>query len=247
MIISSRENRLVKTIAGYLAGRIRKPWVVVEGRKSVREMLDLGLKPAHLIVTQEHDHVAEAYGALTIVTAPLFKALSTVREPQGILAVFEVKETPVSELACRPGMLLVLDGIQDPGNVGTIIRTAAAFDAAGVILGSGCASPYSPKTSRSSTGTVARVAICQVRDSATAIAALAEARRWIAAVPAGGKTPAQCRLGPDCGLILGGEGAGLSDAMLRRADALVTIPISVESLNVAVAAGILMHEARRAP
>jgi RNA methyltransferase, TrmH family len=144
----------------------------------------------------------------------------------------------------------VLDGLQDPGNAGAIVRAAEAFGATGVLFLKGTVSPFNSKTLRASAGSLFRVPFLYGMDSSLARAALQQNKVTLyAAVPAGGETPAhsleQADLAAHCGLIIGNEARGVSSA-LRSAALDLTIPtVGVESLNAAVAAGIILYEARR--
>jgi TrmH family RNA methyltransferase len=142
----------------------------------------------------------------------------------------------------------VLDGLQDPGNCGTIVRAAEAFGATGVIFLKGTASPYNPKTLRASAGSLFRVPFLHGVDTALARAALQQNRVDLyAGVPArdGVRSLVQVDLTGRCGLIVGNESHGIGSE-LRSAALDVAIPtVGVESLNAAVAAGIMLYEARR--
>lgn len=141
---------------------------------------------------------------------------------------------------------MVLDGVQDPGNAGAIVRAAEAFGATGVMFLKGTVSPYNPKAVRASAGSLFRVPVVAALEATLARAALEQRRLDVyAAAPSGKKDLNDADLSRKCALIIGSEGRGVSDRL--RAGAIdLRIPVSgVESLNAAMAAGILLYEARR--
>jgi TrmH family RNA methyltransferase len=176
----------------------------------------------------------------------IFEGLAPTRHPQGVLAV--VPEPASRRWPAASGVGVFLEGLQDPGNLGAIVRSAAALGAAAVLLSEGCADPFHPAAVRGSAGGVFRVALernAEVADAAARVRAKGGSA-W-AAEPAGspfaGWRPRRPAL-----LLLGAEGAGLSEAATRAVDGRVAIPLErdVESLNVAVAAGILLQHLRSA-
>jgi TrmH family RNA methyltransferase len=144
----------------------------------------------------------------------------------------------------------VLDGLQDPGNAGTIVRAAEAFGATGILFLKGTASPHNPKTLRASAGSLFRLPFLYGVAPATAIGTLRQnGVKLVAAMPSVSTTPADSLAATDltgrCALIIGSEAHGVSEVW-RSAAAPVSIPtVGVESLNAAVAAGVLLYEARR--
>jgi len=146
--------------------------------------------------------------------------------------------------------VVVLDGLQDPGNAGAILRAAEAFGATGALFVKGTVSPHNPKTIRASAGSVFRVPFLFGMDAALARAALQQNRvELYAGVPARAACAARALADVDfarpCGLVIGNEARGVG-SVLRAAAHDVSIPtVGVESLNAAVATGILLYEARR--
>ena len=183
------------------------------------------------------------------VTDAAFAAMSPVRAPSGIVAV--ARRTPsTAEDICRHqnGFVLVALDVQDPGNLGSLIRAGEAGGATGVLVCGASASPFSWKAVRGSMGSVLRLPVAA---GLTADAAIRQLRthggRIVATAPHGGLAPDAVEWRGPIGLLLGGEGPGLSEPTLAQADELVTIPMAspVESLNVAVATAILVYAARR--
>lgn len=183
------------------------------------------------------------------VSDAVMQALSPVRTPSGVVALIrqpDVDETRV--LRPHPALVLVGVGLQDPGNVGAMIRAAEAGGATGVVLTGESASPWGWKALRAAMGSTFRLPVLRMADIAAACGRLrAGGLRIVATVPRTGAPMHDVDLRGPVALLLGGEGSGLSSDLLERADAGVSIPMCapVESLNVAVAAGLLVYEARR--
>ncbi len=189
-------------------------------------------------------------GRIKIVVVPdsLMAGLSATETSQGVIALVKPPEWKLEQLFRGCPLVPVLDGLQDPGNCGAIVRAAEAFGATGVLFIKGTASPYNPKTLRASAGSLFRVPFLHAVDAALARAALQQNRvELYAGVPArsGVRSLAQVDLSARCGLIIGNEARGVGGE-LRAAALDVAIPtVGVESLNAAVAAGIMLYEARR--
>ncbi len=173
--------------------------------------------------------------------------VADTEHPQGIIAVVEPPAWRLAQIVPGPrGVVLVLDGVQDPGNVGALARTALGLGAAGLLTLPGTADLLNPKALRGSMGALFRLPAVHVTpEECLAWARGASVELWATAadgVPVGGLRPA----GP-VGLLLGNEGAGLNPDLVAAAGRTVAIPLAgpVESLNVAVAAGILLYEVTR--
>lgn len=215
--ISSRQNPLFKRIRDAI--REHAGEIVIEGPKQVADAIAAGWKP-----------IARVERGVDF-TNELFDQLSDTRAPQTVLALFERPHHDANEiLARRDTIAVALDAVQDPGNVGTIVRLAAAFDAAGVLLLPGCADAYGPKAIRASAGAILNVPVATI-DTLHAPNVFYADMHGDASEP-----PAR-----DAVLVFGNEGAGVSEAIRANARA-VAIPMSkrVESLNVASSAAILL-------
>ena len=256
-LITSRRNPLVGRLRSLhdSRGRRQSLQLLLEGTHLVEEMLRLGLAPDLIVATPawitRHPHLLAALPAATSLrpmAAEVLEAAATTRSPEGVLAVLPM---PEPRLAAPASFVLALDRLQDPGNLGTLLRTALAAGVEEVWLGEG-ADPHQPKVLRSSSG--AALALPLVRLEAAQLAARLDGARCsglqvVAAVlpsPAWPDPPPYWRHDwrrPTV-LLLGNEGAGVEAALLERVDAMVTIPHSpaVESLNVAVAAAPLLLE-----
>jgi len=217
--ITSRQNALFKRIRAAIHEHDDE--IVIEGPKAVADAIARGWMPIATITRGEE------------FSNELFDALAETRSPQNVIGLFErPRASATSILSQRDRVAIALDGVQDPGNVGTIVRLAAAFDASGVLLLPGCADAFGPKAIRASAGAILSVPIADV-----AISDLAGATLF--ATAADGE-----RIDPpshDAVLVFGSEGAGVSPEIMRVAKR-IAIPMSdrVESLNVASAAAILL-------
>jgi TrmH family RNA methyltransferase len=164
---------------------------------------------------------------------------------QGVVALVEPPE-PVVPLANDHALLLVVDGVQDPGNLGTILRSAEAFGATGVMLSKGSVNAFNPKVLRASSGSIFRVPLVQGLSEEQMSTMLSDGAVDVyAAVPNGTKALTEVDLTRPCALIIGSEGRGVSPAMRRIAMDLSISTVGVESLNAAVSAAVLLYEARR--
>lgn len=185
----------------------------------------------------EVEHVSEAELA----------ALAPTESPQGVLVVAATPRWSEDDIRLSPGaVVLVLDAVQDPGNLGTLLRTAEALGARGAVLLSGSVDPWNAKAVRASAGSAFRLPTVALEPSALGAWLRDNGVRLLAADAAGEPVDAVDR-GGSVALAVGNEGAGLSPTVLERCDARVAIPLRgrAESLNVAVAAGILLHELLR--
>jgi TrmH family RNA methyltransferase len=179
------------------------------------------------------------------------EALADTEHPQGIVAVIEPRRWTLSDIQMTPGTVaLVLDGVQDPGNVGTMLRTALGLGAAGLIALKGTADLLNSKVIRASMGATFRLpAVPATQDELVAWAPLQRMEFWLA--DAAGESPDRLPRSnagrSPVALVVGNEGAGVSPALEAAANRRVAIPLcpGVESLNVAVAAGILLYEITR--
>jgi TrmH family RNA methyltransferase len=196
-------------------------------------------------------HVKRLTGLrVAVVSDQLFPYISGTEASQGVIALVAPPIWNLPQLFRGRSLVVVLDGLQDPGNAGAIARTAEAFGATGIMFLKGTVSPFNPKALRAAAGSLFRVPFAYGLDAALARAALQQNKLDIyAGVPSNSHAPAKPLVEVDfsrrCALIVGNEARGVSPEL--RATALdISIPTSgVESLNAAVAAGILLYEARR--
>jgi len=196
-----------------------------------------------VIVSEEaldKPEIRKLSGGAVWVSPKVFEALSDAETPQGIAAEIDIPET-----AARPGDHVFLEGIQDAGNVGAILRSAAAFGVSTVVLDRACADPWSPKVLRAAMGGHFALSIRQV----DALHAEVERFRGQVActVARDGAAPKGAKLAHPLAWIFGSEGQGVSQALQELSDVLITIPLrpGTESLNVAAAAAICLYEGIR--
>lgn len=188
---------------------------------------------------------------VTVVTVrdQTFAAVSPVRSPSGIVAIAHRTPATVDAICGRPDAFVVVAAdVQDPGNLGSLLRACEAGGATGVLTCGASASPFSWKAVRGSMGSILRLPVHGGLTMDEAIGCMRRhGARIIATSPRGGREPDAVDWRGRVALLVGGEGPGLHEAALAQADALVTIPMAapVESLNVAVAAAILVYAARR--
>lgn len=240
MIILSRQNPLVKELASLKEkkGRRRTGTFLVEGHKMVREAVTSGMDVVRLILRE--DYAGETYGLPAVrLGRDAFAAVCDEKTPQGIAAEVAI---PLRSVQPPQGRCLLLDGLQDPANVGAIIRTAVAAGYEDIYL-AGCADPFSPKSVRASMSGVffARIMQGTQEEILSAIAGMS-----VIAADMGGEDVFSYVAPEKFCLAVGSEGSGLSALVRGRADVTVCIPMDArtESLNAAVSAGILMYALR---
>jgi len=183
---------------------------------------------------------------LYVVPDALFRELASTESSQGVIALVRPPVWTLEQLFRGRPMVVVLDGLQDPGNAGAILRAAEAFGATGALLVKGTASPYNPKSMRASAGSVFRLPIVAGVEASIARAALVQRRLDLyAAHPRGERNLNDVDLTRKFALIVGSEGRGVSDKLASVATDLRITTTGVESLNASMAAGIILHEASR--
>jgi TrmH family RNA methyltransferase len=183
---------------------------------------------------------------VTVLRDALFQALVSTESAQGVLALVEPPAWKLEDVFRGRTLAVVLDGVQDPGNAGTIVRTAEAFGASGVMFLKGSVSPFNAKTLRASAGSLFRLPFLQGLEHAAARAAMEQRRLDVyAAAPRGEKRLGDVDLTRRCALIVGSEAHGVSEKLRGCALDLRIPTVGVESLNAAMAAGVILYEAAR--
>lgn len=250
--IASTANPLIKTVRSLhdRSGRKKSGLFLLEGTKLLHEALSNDVDLQDIIVSRtfwkngmpgmpETDR-----DELILVEDNIFSQLATTETPQGVLAVASIKTGSLKEvLSIEKPLIVVSDAVQDPGNLGTIMRASLAFGATGMILTKGTTDPFSPKVVRSAMGALFSIPVVvdvlfdelieQLRAHDVTLFALdqnAKENLWESQFP------------DKIALILGNEGNGISDDNMEKADKMLAIPISrkSESLNVAIAAGVAL-------
>jgi TrmH family RNA methyltransferase len=249
--IESRQNGRVKELRAALArtGRSPEGLVAIEGEHLVQEALRSRLRFATVFLREGYSPAYELPDVEhLLLSADVFASAVSTEEPQGIAALVHAPTFSADALfpAATP-LVLVLAGLQDPGNVGTLIRSAEAFGASGVLLLPGTASPWNPKALRASAGSAFRVPMLTIAEADALSLLHDKGVPALAAVVHGGVPVAEARLAEPAALLIGNEGAGLSPALLAAADRRITIPTPgpVESLNAAIAGSLLLYEAAK--
>lgn len=268
--ITSRENPWLKLFRAALGARGRNEGELIglEGPHLVEEALRSGMEMEAILVSPAGgDHLEKLVEGFRLhsggraslprilrTTERLFAAISATESPQGIAALAKPRDWTFDDVL-RGGvpLVVVLAAVQDPGNVGTILRSAEAFGATGAIATRGTADPWAPKVLRASAGSAMRVPIlsglaapivlAQLRVSGIKI--FAASTRNVPEKPGG--APGEIDLRGPLALVVGNEGGGLAPEIERSADASILIPLAggVDSLNAAVAASVLLYEAAR--
>lgn len=252
--ISSRDNADFKAMARLVASgteRRRSGASVLDGAHLLAAFLDSGRKPESLMVSRaglEDPEVARLVersrpAPVTLLSDPLFDALSTVASPTGVIAA--VRTPPGEPVPDDAPLVLALDEIQDPGNVGTLLRSAAAAGAAHVLLSAGCAFAWSPKVLRAAMGAHFALNIVEGADLAAFLARYRGTS--IALVGAAARSIYDLDLAGPLALLVGNEGAGVSPAVKAAAKMRGAIPMAgpIESLNAGTAGSIALFEAVR--
>ena len=248
-VIRSRDNTRVKRWAKLAAdARFRRDEkrALIEGPHLIAEALRAGVEPIALIVSEpglERPEIRSLLGSrqAAVLGGRIFALVADAESPPGIAAEIAIPQ-PQGD---AEKTAVFLEGIQDPSNVGAIVRSAAAFGAGEVVLDRACADPWSPKALRAGMGGHFRLALRQVPDLEKALEGFAGTA--VCAVPAGGMLLKDSVLKGRLGWIFGAEGRGVSESIARRAAVKVTIPMvpGTESINVAAAAAICLYETYR--
>ncbi len=246
--LTSPSNPLLKEIrrAQDQGGLTTRGWLIAEGPHLVEETVRSGLHIACLIVAAGVSIPAAAQADRIIeVPEPVYRSISGTTAPQNIMALAEPPQHGADAIyegqGQRNALVLVLDGVQDPGNAGAIARSAEAFGASGLVFLEGTANPMNPKALRASAGSLFRIPFVHAVDLASlhagplfsGVASLAAPAAW------------DCDLAQVCGIVVGNEGRGVSAEALRRSQPVRIPTCGVESLNAAVAASVLLYEAAR--
>lgn len=231
-------------------GRRREGLFLVEGEVMIREAVSCGLKLIEVIGEDKYEaFLAELeQNGVKCCLAPrsLIESIAETQTPQGVCAAFEMPAA--LEVNRLPNRIVALDGVQDPGNVGTIWRTADAAGFQGVLLGAGSADPLSPKVQRAAMGSGFRIPFAKTECLPDALISLKKrGYRVFASDLSGSDFYARGECGEKFVLVIGNEARGISDEVRSAADVLVKLPMrgGAESLNAAVAAGIMMYELMR--
>jgi len=242
--------------AGEHPRRDPKQRIVLDGPRLIQEALDAGIIiEAALIAGDAQDPASSMLGARLLAagarvcqaTLRVVQAAGRVTTSQGVVALAQRPSPPDSAILASPGLLLlVADGIQDPGNLGTMVRTAAASGASAVAVTEGAADPFQPKVIRASMGAAFRIPVLSIDGPALRAALVDHGVRVIVADARGDQDFASAPFAPPLAIVVGNESTGPDPAWFDLGTR-VRIPLlgPVESLNAAVAAGVLLYEVVR--
>lgn len=254
-IVQSRQNARVKQLRGAFArsARTADGLLAIEGEHLVQEALASHIRIATVFVQTGSEALLDRLGVSShaeILSLPpdVFASAVHTESPQGIAALIEPPSFTLDQVLSPPcPLLLIAAGLQDPGNLGALIRSAEAFGASGYVTLPGTVSTDNQKALRASAGSIFRlpgVTLCEDH----IFHELAQHRiTTVAAVVVEGRKLAEFDLARPTAIVIGNEGAGIQSSVLRHVDARVTIPMpgSIESLNAAIAGSILLYEAAR--
>lgn len=258
--LSSSQNPLLKEYKKLQSSRNfrRKTGkIAVEGPNLVKGAFDAGLVAETIFFTADYYYVNQkgwlsevpAASKKIILTPSIFEKLSETKTPQEVAAVFPFNYRLNVEISGNiDELIIILDRIQDPGNMGTLIRTAVAAGVKLVCCTPGCTDPYSPKVLRATAGAVFQVHLHEVSAVENLVSDLKEKNFQVVAADRNGETPYwSLNYNKPLALIIGNETDGIAGNLIKMADLVASIPIkdSIESLNAAVAAGVLLFEINR--
>ena len=251
-VITNMKNNRIKEVSALLQrqkARRQSGLFVVEGSRMTGETPPSLLK--EIFVSETFSYKNDISAPVTVVSDQVFSKMSDTMHPQGILAVVRQPEYKMEDILSDKGnkrRFLVLENVQDPGNVGTMVRTAEAAGMTGVLMSRGCADIFNPKTVRSTMGSLYRMPFCYFDDMRSLFEEFtSRGIKTCAAALEGSVSYDAADYGNDIAILIGNEGNGLEKKTVASCDMAVRIPMDgqVESLNAAISASILMYEVRR--
>jgi TrmH family RNA methyltransferase len=260
--ITSTDNKAVKLAKRLMTkkGRDRSGFYLIEGPKLLAEALDHNAEILFAFFCEETagdlsrrealtERVRDGRADVILTTERVFRCIADTRTPQGVMAAVKKPVCDAAGFFSRSGVnVLVLDRVQDPANVGSLLRTADAAGLGGAVAVGATGDPYAPKAVRAAAGALFRASVLFVRDAAAAVSLLAEAGKRVAVADARGETSCyDADLARDIAFVIGNEGQGPSRAFTDGAALRVRIPMpgGAESLNAAAAAAVLLFESAR--
>ena len=244
MIITSKDNEIIKNIKKLHDKKYRIDSYIVEGIKMVKEAISEN-QLIELIAIREDFEINFDTKNIKIITvsSKVFNDISDVKTPQGILAV--IKKKPNKQIETNTDYILALDSLQDPGNMGTIIRTADSANINQIILNKTTVDPYSPKVIRSTMGAIYRMNIIEVENLESTLKELQDKSfKVITTDLKAEKSIYDINYNNKTVVVIGNEANGVSQEILQTADKKVIIPMlgKTESLNASIAASIMIYE-----
>ena len=256
--IEGRHNALLKELRkGFSSGDLTaEGCCAIEGLRIVEEAIRSGLKFRAVFFSASAKSKAErllpqlgAHVETVIIPDKLFATAVPSEAPQGVAALARCRSFALEDVLAKSeaGPLFAVVGLQDPGNLGTIVRSAEAFGAAGLLLGEGTVSPFNSKAVRASAGSVFRLPVVKLKMPEILGELRGRGLRLIATSSHKGTPLPEAALTGRLAIFIGGEGAGLGRDLITEMDEVVAIPHSpkVESLNAGVAASVVLYEMAR--
>lgn len=260
--ITSSQNPLIKETKSLKNRKYReeKKLFFVEGTRLVEEALKENAEIVRVLLSEQqlapkNDHVSRLLHEIRmrnyetfILPERLFKEISDTESPQGIMAVIRIRYYSLDEIIGNSNLFVMLDSIQDPGNLGTIIRTADAAGFTGVIVSKGCVDVHNPKVLRSTMGSIFRIPVCFSSSPAESVRHLVSQGIMVCAAHLEGVVNYfELDMRNNIAIIVGNEANGICEEVACSANILVKIPMvgRAESLNASVAASLLMYESVR--
>lgn len=260
-IIISSNNSLIREIQMLKTKKQRdkKKKFFIEGLRFVEEALNSRTKIKDVIISEKFnettssdliiDRILKENYNINMVSDKIFKEISDTENPQGIMAILEYNHKNLDNIISEENnFIVILDCVQDPGNMGTIIRTADAAGVTGIVISKGSVDPYNPKVLRSTMGSIFNVPVAVVEDLEQALEILQIKKiKIFGAALEGTKNYFDINFEDNVAIAIGNEANGLSDSVKAIADELLKIPMigNTESLNASVAAALLMYEVMR--
>ena len=242
--VSSEQNpdiKHIKALRDRRSVRHAERLCVVEGPRFIADLAK-HVYPILVVVRESQgDADLSHFDDVLIVPDSLFDRISDTTTPQGMLAIFPLPDVPMTDDV--PPLLVIADAIQDPGNLGTIIRSAAALGATGVVCGPGTVDPYAPKVIRAAAASQWNIPVVR----SLAFAEILTGIHLLVADGLAKKSVSEVDMTAPCAIAIGSEGAGVSKRLMSFPHSSMAIPMraAVESLNAGIAASIILYEAQR--
>lgn len=255
--IDSRQNSLVKEFRKAFHGgeRTEDGYCAIESVKTIEEAIRSGLRLRAVIFSESARNRAQrllpqlsAHVETVVVADDVLAGIVATEMPQGVAALVKIPQHTIEEIAgAGEPLVVVAAGLQDPGNMGTLVRSAEAFGAAGVLTTDGSASQFNPKVIRASAGSMFRLPVVKAEAKEIVAALRSKGVRLMATSSHKGTPIDEADLTGGVALFIGNEGAGLPKALVHEMDETLVVPhaVDVESLNAGVAASIVLYEASR--
>ena len=253
--ISSKENEFVKHIKKLKDKKYREQnnEYIIEGVKLVQEAVQEGAKIKQIVICEECEQTGLISKELMYeiakyeciyVTQKIFNNITDVKNPQGVLAVIERPDKENNEIDYTEDVIVVLDDIQDPGNLGTILRTVDSIGLRQIVVSKGTADAYNPKVVRSTMGAIFRINIIEVEDLEKALKEMKRHKyKTVVTTPNTQQTIYEIDYNKKV-IIIGNEANGVKEEIIEKADEKVKIPMmgKTESLNASVATAVVLYE-----